>query len=912
MFSLILLLSCTDNGNRSTVTGADPGVLEAPIAFVKRPVPVDDDGDEIQSDLREPLFFAQGGDVYIRSNSTVTAVEKNITAMITEGQGDVKDLQPNFEGNKFLFTLRLFDPNPNDDDTPSWNIYEYDLELSSLRRVIDENLDLIAELGDDVMPAYLPDGRIIFSSNRQTQSGEILTNESKPRFKALDEDEDTFAMVLHVMNEDGTDIHQISFNQSHDLYPTVLSNNFSGQVLYTRWDNAAGNNAMHLYKMNPDGTDMEILYGRHSHDTGNNNSGSNDATIQFSQPEEMEDGRIMVIARPYNGTYGGGDIVIIDIANYVNNDQPIASMAGLSGTAQISATINNVSTENELSLAGRYSSAFPLWDGSQRVLVSKSNCELIVRDEPRACIEPYLSDEDAEEASPLYSIWLYDLSSDSEKIIVTAERGQVIDDIIALQARSRPLLVRDDSDDLFNLSWKTEGIGVIHIKSVYDFSMGSFDGCFFTDCSDAAVTTVSDLGNPLNATANQRPARFVRFIKAVSLPDEDDPDLENAPDLDRAAFGPQRNLGMREIIGYAPVEPDGSVKVKVPANIALAIEVLDKNGRRIGDRHHNWFQVRPGNTMECTGCHTNATLNNETPAVHHRKDAEVATINSGIPAIGEFVNTLIPGEAIAYWGNPGETMAQVRFRLATNKPQVSADIRYQDYWTDPAVRAVDESFSYEYASLETPSPANEACNEWNFKCRILINYEQHIHPLWSFSRDDGVEDNTCTRCHTNFDEVLLLDQVPAAQLDLSDGFSDQEPEQFKSYRELFSRDAGEELDALGFLVNIQIEQTVAIVDADGNPVLDMDGNPTFDIILIDDPAAQTRPGMSGNGARASHFLEKMTQTELNAGRVLLSATDPNYVDHAGFMTVDELRLISEWLDIGAQYFNDPFDPDAPN
>jgi hypothetical protein len=29
-------------------------------------------------------------------------------------------------------------------------------------------------------------------------------------------------------------------------------------------------------------------------------------------------------------------------------------------------------------------------------------------------------------------------------------------------------------------------------------------------------------------------------------------------------------------------------------------------------------------------------------------------------------------------------------------------------------------------------------------------------------------------------------------------------------------------------------------------------------------------------------------------------------DHTGYLTPAELRLISEWLDIGAQYYNDPF------
>jgi hypothetical protein len=30
------------------------------------------------------------------------------------------------------------------------------------------------------------------------------------------------------------------------------------------------------------------------------------------------------------------------------------------------------------------------------------------------------------------------------------------------------------------------------------------------------------------------------------------------------------------------------------------------------------------------------------------------------------------------------------------------------------------------------------------------------------------------------------------------------------------------------------------------------------------------------------------------------------LDHTGFLTPAELRLITEWIDIGAQYYNDPF------
>ncbi len=902
----LALTGCTESTTGSKVTGADPGVLEAPIAFVKRPIALDDNGNELQSDLREPLFFMAGGDVYLRSNSTVTATEKNITFSVTGGQGDVKGLRPSFDGTKLLFSLRLFDDDLNDDVIPSWNIYEYDLGTETLRRIIDDNL--IAEEGDDLSPAYLPDGRIIFSSNRQVQSVEMLSNEKGKPFRALDEDENTLAMVLHVMDENGGELHQVSFNQSHDLDPTVLTHNYSGEVMFTRWDNAGSNSSMNLYKMTPDGTSLQVLYGVHSHDTGANNSGSDDATIQFTQAQEMEDGRIITIARPFTNTFDGGDIVIIDAQNFANNFQPVAGMSS-PGPAQRSATINPVSTEttnNEPSLGGRYRSVFPLWDGSDRIMFSKSTCELDVNGTRRPCIEPYISDVSAVEVSPTYSIWLYDMNQHSQKVIVRAEQGMVISDIVALQAREKPDIVFDKAGADLNTTWASDVVAALHIRSVYDFGNGSFNGCFLTQCTSAnGITSVNDLGDPLKAGADQRPARFVRFVKPVSLPDPDDPDLANPPDLNRAAFGPLRNLAMREIVGYAPVEPDGSVKVKLPADIPLGVEVLDKMGRRIGPRHENWFQLRPGDTMECTGCHTENTSNNAVPDIHHRRDAEAASINEGIPASGVFENTQIPGSSDKYWGNPGETMAEVRFRLAPAEPEVNTDIVYDDYWTDPALNA---AFSYEYGLLDSSisSPARSSCTPWTYTCRIVINYEQHIHPLWNLPRGVAGVD-TCTNCHSKTDSVQMIDRVPAAQLDLTDGFSDIAPQMhYKSYDELLVADAGQEIDATGSLENIQIE--VPILDENGVQEV-INGIPQTE--FIPDPSATVRPSMSANGARASYFMEKMTETELDAGRTLTRVTNPNYVDHSNFMDEHELRLIAEWLDLGAQYFNDPFDPAVP-
>ena len=132
----------------------------------------------------------------------------------------------------------------------------------------------------------------------------------------------------------------------------------------------------------------------------------------------------------------------------------------------------------------------------------------------------------------------------------------------------------------------------------------------------------------------------------------------------------------------------------------------------------------------------------------------------------------------------------------------------------------------------------------------------------------------------------------------------------KSYLELFLGDAGQEIVG-NALVNIQIDVEVPQFNDDGSPMIDpVTGLQVVIIDQIDDPAAAVAASMSGNGARASFFIDKMTSATATRNGSL-APTDTGYVDHSAFMAPEELKLVIEWLDIGAQYFNDPFDPLAP-
>ena len=929
----ILMISACDSGS-SSGEGIDPGIIEIPIAFIKRPVPLDDMGDDANIDLREPRLFMSGGDVYLRTSSASDATVTNITRSVTNGIGDVKGLNSNHDGTKLIFSLRLFDPDPDNPPFPTWNIFEYDLETSELRRIISS--ETIAEQGDDLYPSYLPDGRIVFTSDRQKQSQELLNNEGKTRYAALDEDEGVKALVLHVMEATGDplSIRQISFNQSHDLYPQVLTHYRGGRIVFSRWDNAAGNNEVNIYTANPDGSDLEVLYGSKSHATG-----SGGANIQFTNLREMESGDLMVITRPFDGTFGGGAIEIINVDRFVDVNKAIWPLND-PGPAQRRATVSNVNNSGSLSLTGRYNSAFPLWDGSNRMLVTKSTCRLLdATNVLRPCIDPYLDNlgSGTVEKSPAYGIWLYDRDEDNQRPVVLAENGMVMTDVITVQNRTRaPIIFDKKLVGQIDTDWEDDQVGVVNIKSVYDMGDETFNGCFFNVCTTApAITSVQDLADPAKAVAAERPARFVRFVKPVGIPDPDDPALVNPPDLDNNAFGPQRNLGMREIVGYAPVEPDGSVKVKVPANTPLAVEVLDGGGRRIGPRHDNWFQVLPGDTLTCAGCHD---PNGGSPEVHARSDGDAPSINSGVPGSGTLVNTLIQGTAAPnpYPGAPGQTMAEVRFDsypLAVPvppeppavEPELSPDIIYVDYWTDdPAVRPKDAFFMYDYASLAptpltpntntaVPPPTNTFCAPWEYRCRVTINYAEHIHAIFQLDRDlnnvddftplapddvppandptntplntmaaaDGVGDETCVSCHTTNNGT----QIPYGQLDLTTDPNQNPADRLRSFQEMFNTRQGRFFDG----ANLQI---FTVSDGMGG--------------TIPDPDARIFPIMTANGARSSYFIEKMTSTELDADRMI-----SGLVDHSGMLTDAELKLISEWIDLGAQSFNNPFDPAAP-
>ncbi|HKW83082.1 MAG TPA: hypothetical protein VJN68_04945, partial [Burkholderiaceae bacterium] len=510
----------------------DPATVDFPIFYVRHQIPMD------QDDVTRVRPFVEDDDydasLWKRDRASPGSPETNITARLKTMQGgkatdryDIKDLTVSFDGLKVAFAMRGPLDDFDEDEPPTWHIWEYDIPTDTLRRVIQS--DIIAEDGQDVAPAYLPDGRILFSSTRQRQAKAILLDEGKAQFESANESRGESAFVLHVMNADGTGIHQITFNPSSDLYSTVLQN---GRVLFTRWDNAPGRNGLHLYTTNPDGTDTELHYGAVSHMTGTAVAGVN-TPIEFMRTREMSDGRLMVLTRQRTDVDFGGNLTVVDAKNYVENTQPLLTNAGGMGPAQSAATLNDVRTVPGPSPGGRFESGFPLWDGSGRILVSWTQCRLLDvggADPTRIvpCDATRLADPNAQTAPPLYSIWMFTPSTNTILPVMPPVEGVMVTEAVAAQPRvPLPAVILDKQAPLdLDADLVAEGAGLLDIRSVYDIM-----GVDQARTNNNAATTIAAVSNPTTAQYAQRQARFVRIEKPVSIPDDDD-----IADPDNSAF----------------------------------------------------------------------------------------------------------------------------------------------------------------------------------------------------------------------------------------------------------------------------------------------------------------------------------------------------------------------------------------
>jgi len=249
------------------------------------------------------------------------APDGKVTPLTKFTDGYVADCEVSWDGKRIIFARRLNGdlrnyrqapyakaalkkpglPRFGGSDDPWWHIWEINADGSGLRQ-------LTFGPYHDVAPAYLPDGRIVFSSTR---------------LGVRDEYHGYPSPGLAVMNSDGSDIHCIGFNLGGDRDPAVLPD---GRVVFSRLDifYSRLKTEVTVQAVFPDGTRNEAVYGperrpfwRKVHKDNAawtmrpSYAGSKDnrnRVLRLGQPQPLGDGRVICTS--------SGGLVIAEAGGY--------------------------------------------------------------------------------------------------------------------------------------------------------------------------------------------------------------------------------------------------------------------------------------------------------------------------------------------------------------------------------------------------------------------------------------------------------------------------------------------------------------------------------------------------------------------------------------------------------------------
>ncbi len=158
----------------------------------------------------------------------------NMVTLLDCPKGVIRDLEVSYDASRLLFSMRRA-------AYENFAIWEMNADGTGLRRITDGK-------GADIDPAYLPDGRIVFSSNRDVKYCGCNWHLQGNIFR---------------VNADGTGLRQLGRNNLYESRPSVLPD---GRIIYDRWnyvDRQFGC-SFGLWTMFPDGRTQALFYGENA------------------------------------------------------------------------------------------------------------------------------------------------------------------------------------------------------------------------------------------------------------------------------------------------------------------------------------------------------------------------------------------------------------------------------------------------------------------------------------------------------------------------------------------------------------------------------------------------------------------------------------------------------------------------
>ena len=357
-------------------------------------------------------------------------------------------------------------------------------------------------------------------------------------------------------------------------------------------------------------------------------------------------------------------------------------------------------------------------------------------------------------------------------------------------ARSSPAVMLDHvaGRRLSDRDWTARTSASCNIRSVYDIdgvvatALGGIDAV--RDPSTPATQRA-----PRGSSASRKPCRCRTKTCAT---------------FRNTAFGPRgRGRGMRDILGYAPVEPDGSVKVKVPANVPFMISMLDAQRPAHRAAAQQLAAGRPGRRAAVQRLPQSATA---------RRSARTAAKAVREPSTRARLRpACFRTRTRCLMDSRNKTMAETRWTVMCDRAppaerggncELSVNLMFDDIWTTAAPTRLDACYvegatnfgsspsdltlkhvcttdaGVQHAAANLPGCATTG--------RALPNHDPlraaHSPAVGArprtcsnrtIRRHPAADHRKCTNCHAPVNPAnTAMAAVPAGQLDLTDGPSD--------------------------------------------------------------------------------------------------------------------------------------------
>ena len=485
--------------------------------------------------------FSPGGGVYLLSD--VLGDEPKLTdilanAVVQNGrlkgqklEGSFLSPELSFDGKEILFAHTSC----KDSDWSSgrsFHIFRVNVDGTDLRQLTDGSWN-------DFDPCWLPNGRIVFISERRGGFGRC-----HPR--------PVPTYTLFSMNRDGGDIVPLSYHETNEWNPSI---NNDGMIVYTRWDYIDRGDciAHHPWITFPDGRDPRAIHGNYP--TKRHHRPDAEMNVRAIPDSHL----YVATAAPHHGR-SFGSLVIFD--RRIEDDGAMAPVKRLTPNALFPEVERGPNTT--ISKLSIYGTAWPLSEdyflcvAAPRQMVPEEN----IAENPS---------EQNKRKQVTYGVYILDSFGNRELIYRDPSIHSV--DPTPLRLRRRPPIIPHATD-----VGLPETTGVEPAK-IPENATGTI-----------LCMNVYDSTKPWPKDTKIKALRIIQIYPKATY------------DVNKPDIGIGSESLARGVLGEVPVEEDGSVRFTVPAGKTIYFQAIDENGMAIQSMQSATY-VHPGESLTCQGCH---------------------------------------------------------------------------------------------------------------------------------------------------------------------------------------------------------------------------------------------------------------------------------------------------------------------